>query len=287
MKNETFKGSVIQGLCAIIAAVLSVALGGAGIAYYIHSINSNTMVYDNREEKVVNGNVYVDKSSYISHDAYINNISIENELGIAYVACRKEDFDTAYQIFKDKEDQVALVNLGYIYANGLSYVGEDIRRAEECYINADCIEADRNLLILYLKNEMVDEMINKCKELLWLTDDAATWDYITNCLYQETWMEYQEETGCTKEEFSFDLNRLYEWEYIDEYYTGFNPPSDTVIMQWVLQGVDFETSDERFHPYCIYRAQMRVYAIDVQMMEKMYYEDDMKLYPLDIQSKVK
>lgn len=129
---------------------------------------------------------------------------------------------------------------------------------------------------------MLDEAKEKCVELLWNLDADITWDYISNCLYQKSWDEYQEEMRCIKAEFSFDMNQLYEWEYIDNYYEGYNSPSNTARMQWIIQGIDFEVGDGVNHPYAVYRAQMRVYAMGVEMMESMYCELDGELHPIDI-----
>lgn len=282
MKNETFKGSVVQGLCTIIGALVTVILGGAGIVYYINYLNLNSTIYHNNGENIVNGDMHIDKSSEVSYNSYVYNSNSNDSLDMAYAACLEGDFNTAYHIFKESKEAVALINMGYIYTYGFSYVGEDIQKAEECYQKADCVEADRNLFILYLKNGMMDEAVDKCVELLWTWDDNVTWDYIANCLYQKTWVEHQEETGCTKADFSFDINLLYEWKYIDNYYRGYNPPSNTASMQWILQGVDFDVGDGVNHPYSVYRAQMRVYAMGVNVIENMYYELDGKLYPLDI-----
>lgn len=282
MKNETFKGSVVQGVCAIIAALVTVVLGGAGIVYCINGLNLNNTVYNNNGENIVNGDMYLDKSSDVSYNSYVYNSSKIENFDMAYAACLEGDFNTAYSVFKESEETVALINMGYIYAYGVAYVGEDSQKAEECYQKAGCVEADRNLFILYLDEGMVDEAVQKCKELLWTWDDNITWDYIANCLYQKSWAEYQEEMGCAKADFSFDINLLYEWEYIDNYYRGYNPPSNTQRMQWIIQGVDFEVGDGVNHPYCVYREQMRTYTMNIETMESMYYELEGRLYPLDV-----
>lgn len=278
MKNENFKGAVFQGICAILAALLGVS----GLVIWNNTKITNSTVNFNEGENIVNGDASIDNSTNITYEFNTTTEKEGNILDMAHAACMEGDYDTAFDLYKEREEPVASINIGYIYAHGLSYVGEDIQKAEEYYLKAGCIEADRNLFILYLENGMVDEAVQKCTELLWTLDDDITWDYIANCLYKKSWVDYQEETGCTKADFSFDMNFLYEWKYIDNYYRGYNPPSNTASMQWILQGVDFDVGDGVNHPYSVYRAQMRVYAMGVNVIENMYYELDGKLYPLDI-----
>lgn len=278
MKNENFKGAVVQGICAILAALLGVS----GVVIWNNTKISNSTVNYNEGENIVNGDASIDNSTNITYEFNTTTEKEGNILDMARAACMEGDYDKALDLYKEREEPIASINIGYIYAHGLSYVGKDIQKAEEYYLKAGCIEADRNLFILYLENGMVDEAVQKCTELLWTLNDDITWDYIANCLYQKSWDEYQEETGCTKEKFSFDMNLLYEWEYIDNYYRGANPSSDTQRMRWILQGDDFEVGDGENHPYSIYRAQICVYAMRVEMMETMYYELNGKLYPLNV-----
>lgn len=69
MKNETFKGAVVQGMCAIVAALVMVGLGGAGVVYCINCLNLNSTVYDSNGENIVNGDMYLDKSSDVSYNS--------------------------------------------------------------------------------------------------------------------------------------------------------------------------------------------------------------------------
>lgn len=281
MKNETFKGSVFQGVCAILGTILAVILGGSGLAYYISTRNIDTTIYNSSGENIVNGDVHIDNSTDVSYTINGQIQSTDEVVDLAYTACLEGDYDKAYVLYKNSDEQIALLNLGYILAHGLSYVGEDVQKAEEYYHKADCIEAERNLFIFYLDNGMKEEAQEKCKELLWTLSDDVTWDYITNCIYQKSWNDYQEETGNTKDDFTFDFNDLYEWKYIDNYYQGYNPPSDTSRIRWIFQGMDTESGNKMNHSYCIYREQIRVFSVGVDKMENMYYELGGELYPMD------
>lgn len=274
MKNETFKGAVITGICTIIAAVVA---GSGHTTVHKESIgqNNGTIISGNN-------NLYIEGDVDAGNTVYsieLSNMSEKDKLNIAIEACMEDEFDRAYNIYKECEAQIALLNLGYIYANGLSYVGKNIEKAEDAYIQADCVEAKRGLLILYIENGMMQKAQDICKELMWVLDDSVTWDYILNCIYEQSWEEYQKEHDIAKLDFLFDFNLMYEWEYIDNYYRGYNPPSDTERTRWIFQGVDFDVSNGNNHPYIIYREQIRRYTNGIDSMASLYYEEGTQLVP--------
>lgn len=276
-ENDELKITIIKGIVAIITAIVGVTTGI--IIWNSTKIVDSTITYNNAEN-AVRGDAYIDNSTNITYKTeYIQNEELDI-MDRAKIACQEGDFDTAFDLYKEREAKDALINMGYIYAYGYSYMGEDIQKAEEYYIKANCVEAKRNLLILYIENEMDEKVKKLCAELLWSIDDAITWDYISNCLYKKSWDSYQEEMGITKEDFSFNINQLYEWEYSDSYYRGENPPSDTTRKRWIIQGIDFESGEGYNHSYSVYRAQVRSYAIGIENMESLYFENEGKLYML-------
>lgn len=70
-------------------------------------------------------------------------------------------------------------------------------------------------------------------------------------------------TVCTNYSYIADANTIYridsDWQYVNNWYEGYNPPENTVDSQWIIQGVDFEKcgADCTNHPYSIYRQQTR------------------------------
>lgn len=283
MKHESFKGSVFQGVCTIIAALITL-LACAGGVYWIWNrvtvTNSGNITVNGENVNYVEGDVNVNNSVRNTYTMDISAMSEENKLDIAREACTEGDFDKAYDIYSESSEQVALLNLGYIYANGHAYVGKDLEKAEECYSKADCTEGKRGLFILYLENGMMEKAQAVCSDLLWEIDDNLTWDYIANCLYKKTWREYQEESGATKAEFSFDSSLLFEWSYVDNYYSGYTPPEDTARSRWVFQSIGYEVDEQVNHPYVTYREQRIAYDRMVEVMEGLYYEDEGKMYPI-------
>ena len=274
-EENKLKITLIKGIVAIITAVFGVTTGI--IIWNNNKIVDSTVTY-NDAENIINGNVQIDNSTNITYET--ENIQSE-ALGVldrARLACQEGDFDTAFDLYKDREEKVALINIGYIYAHGNSYVGKDVEKAEAAYMSANCIEAKRNLFILYIENEMREEAKGLCMELLWSIDDEVTWDYLSNCLYQKPWKSYEEEMEVSKKEFSFILDQLYEWNDSDSYYRGYNPPSNTERKCWKYQGTDFESGEGYNHPYFVYRAQVRTYAKGIENMEALYFESDGKLY---------
>lgn len=277
-ENNQLKITIIKGVVAIITTIFGVTTGL--IIWNNNKIVDSTITY-NDAENIINGDVNIDNSTNITYET--EHMQSE-ELGVldrARIACQEGDFDTAYDLYKEREEKVSLINIGYIYAHGNSYVGKDIEKAEAAYIKANCVEAKRNLFVLYIENGMTEKAKGLCMELLWSIDDEVTWDYISNCLYEKSWESYKEEMGITKEEFSFDLSQLHEWEYSDSYYRGYNPPSDTDRKRWIIQGMDFDSGEGYNHPYFVYRAQVRTYAIGIENMESLYFERDGELYILE------
>ncbi len=186
MKNETFKGSVFQGVCTIIAAVIGVIVCsefGYWIWNQVTVNNPDNQKIEGDNVNYVEGDVNIDNSVKNTYDVDISTMNEENKLDIARDACIEGDFDKAYDIYSESDEKVAMINLGYIYANGYAYVGKNVERAEEYYVKADCTEAKRGLFILYLENGMMEKAQAVCSDLLWEIDDKLTWDYIANCLY--------------------------------------------------------------------------------------------------------
>lgn len=298
MKNQTFKAALITGACTIIAALIGLAscndlkgaiedgnvpaeIGDSSESGDISVTNDEGTVMVGDGNTYVGGDINYDNSTNVTYSLDVTKASNDDKLKMAQRACVEGDYDIAYDIYIESDEQIALLNLGYIYANGISYVGEDKKKAEECYKKANCLEAKRNLLIFYLENERVEEAQILFVELLWGIDDKVTWDYVANCLFNQSWDEYQAENGIEKETFSFDFSKLYEWEETDNYYRGFNPPGDTIQTRWIWQGTDFDTSGESNHSYDVYRAQRCVFTKGWDTMQCMYYEVDGKLEPME------
>ncbi len=68
---------------------------------------------------------------------------------------------------------------------------------------------------------------------------------------------------CTSYTYEADATTVYQinsdWAYVDNWYSGYNPPADTVSSRWIFQGVDFSQCGETCtdHPYVVYRQQTR------------------------------
>lgn len=68
---------------------------------------------------------------------------------------------------------------------------------------------------------------------------------------------------CTNYEYAYDSEHIAridsDWEYVDQWYQGYNPPADTLTERWIFQGVNFDQCDDDCtnHPYTIYRKQTR------------------------------
>lgn len=218
-------------------------------------------------------------NKYTEYNYDFENMSEKELLRLSKAACLREDYNYAYEIYtcdKMKDNKLGLINLGYIYAHGYSYIGVDYQKAEECYIHADCVEAKRNLLILYLESRAdADKIINILTELLFQIDDDITWNYITYTLYDESLETYIENNS--KEDLSFELDELFQWEDSGQTYMGSCPPSDTSNSRWIPVGVDWQ----ELTPYSIYKVQEVRYHKYITLIESLYYEENDILYSLE------
>ena len=237
--------------------------------------NINTTI-NNETHYDINNNI----SNYIQQNYDFENMNEQELLRSAKVAWLAEDYNYAYDIYildKLKESRVASINLGYIYANGLLYGEADFQKAEECYLKANCVEAKRNLLALYLDfredEEKIDALIN---DLLWQEDDKITWDYMIHTIYDLALEEYTEDKS--KENFVYDMSELFEWIYTENYYEGATPPLDNIHSRWIPVGVEWND----LTPYSEYREQQIRYSKYIAILENVYYEEDDNLVPLII-----
>ena len=75
--------------------------------------------------------------------------------------------------------------------------------------------------------------------------------------------DYYKYKVCTNYTYTADVDTIYridsDWAYVDNWYSGYNPPADTMTSRWILQGVDFDQcgDDCTNHPYLVYRQQTR------------------------------
>lgn len=103
--------------------------------------------------------------------------------------------------------------------------------------------------------------------------------YTISAVYENVEVSHQEQYQvgtkqykvCNNYKYSADATKVYkinsDWAYIDSWYSGYNPPADTVDSRWIFQGVDFEQcgNDCINHPFVIYRQQTRDVTEYVQL----------------------
>jgi hypothetical protein len=265
-------------------------------ADYANTTNTEPVFIEGDGNNIINGNnntinqgdTVINKSTDVINSGL--DFDFENKTDIELIrlannACLIENYDYAFDIYtlpQMKKYNVAMLNLGYIYENGLSYVGQDYDNAKECYLIFDCIEAERNLLSLYIKkDDRDDSLMDILIDLLWNKYDDITWDYIALSLFDESWSEYSEEQAVSKDEFTFKLNDLYEFEYTNNYYNGYNPPENTNFSFWALQSVDIVKDETHNYPCPLYR-EMKSRAIkNIELLDKLYYLRDDELIALN------
>lgn len=206
----------------------------------------------------------------------------EQLLLMANNACINQQYDYAYDVYtcgKLDNNSLALINLGYIYAKGISYVGENYDKAESCFLQADCVEAKRNLLALYLRNQNRNRAEDVLIDLLWNSDDEITWNYISGCLFDKTFVDYAEENNINKLEFELDLEKMFEMEETDNTCRGYHGFNDRDVSIWLPVGVDF---NENYDPYTIWRLYIKKFYKNMDIIESMYYEENGEYYYLKV-----
>lgn len=280
----------------IIAAIASILLSAATISVIVYK-NNQVKIEENNKSNVIinhsdggdistwvnngiNNNINNNINNYIQQDYDFENMSQYELQRRAREACLFEDYNYAYDIYRldqMKKSKVALINLGYIYANGLAYEDIDFEQAEKYYLNADCVEAKRNLLVLYLDfREDEEKIIALIDDLLWQENDEVTWDYMTRIIYGLSLENYLQENY--KEDFTYDISLLFQWEYSGQKYEGQNPPFDNERSRWIAVGMEWIDDT----PYSVYEEQQIKYSIYLNLLENIYYEEDGKLIPLKI-----
>lgn len=249
----------------------------------VGAINGDDVVIKQEESNNISTTIYNETyqntNNYIQQDYDFENMSEQELSRRAKAACLAESYDDALAIYKYEgleDNKAALVNLGYIYAKGLSYEGFNYQKAEECYIKANCVEAKRNLLALYLDvredTNKIDELVN---DLLWQEEDKIAWEYMLYTVYDMSVQEYTEEM--LEEEFTYEIDSLFQWEYAGHYYDGPTPPMDSTRSRWIATDLNWE----EFRSYSVYSEQQVRYSVYIDIMEHLYYEENGELISLD------
>ena len=109
------------------------------------------------------------------------DIDNNNKAELLLVEAYYDEALALYEDDKTEKTSTNLINTGFLYQNGLTYKGLDVEAAEECYINAKCVEADRNLLYLYLEQKM-DEPAKELMVELLQKEDMEIEQYLMECL---------------------------------------------------------------------------------------------------------
>lgn len=287
----TIVAAIIAGGATIISANISKSETDTSETTVIDNSTKidNSVINDEQTTIIQEGNTFVENQTFVDETTVIDAVdydfgskTVQQLLMMANNACLKQEYNYAFDIYscsKLQDTEVALINLGYIYANGLSYEGINIEKAEECYNKVNCIEAKRNLLALYIKtnNENKKELFDN---LLREENDDITWNYVSKCLYNQTWETFSTENGIVKDEFVFNISELYKLEETGEYYRGYNPPEDTDISKWIIENLNHDTESPK--TYFTYQLYKIVYSKYINELENLYYKKDSMFYTLDI-----
>lgn len=271
----------------VVAAIIGVVVTIIGVTVaIIQAVRSNgeSVNYGVILEDVETGNdVNIDNSidNSVNTFYYLNAVD-EFELAAEYM--KSGDYDLARRIYEKKEysaDTLSLINLGYIYVNNGSAEQDSINKAITCYKKADVVEADRNLLALYLKNGMKDEALVILEELL-EDGDVITWDFLSYSIFGISSQESGEAQRFEDITSSNVMNRLFEWEETSGFYSGFNPPDSTGLIKWVPCGMNFVCDGGSInHPTLGWREYRAKCANYINMLEKCYYTKNENLIPLE------
>lgn len=308
MKNKkNYKSKKVIKLISIFVSLVTtiiVAVSEVIQASYNRKKEGENVISNQVEETVINGVAYDGDGGSINSNIKIENISgdkvISNQwesvanntiiklreetdkelLLEAATFCSDGEYDRARVLYERGEIinyKSSLINLGYIYAKGLSIVGMNYGKAEEYYKMAGCIEAKRNLLALYLYTYQ-DQQVMAILSELFDAGDKITMEYLCYCLYNMSLEEYCENSDNEINISELNIEDLYNWEYDGGEYRGYNPPANTVSSRWIFSGIDFDS--EYSTPYAIYKRQSQRYTKGVNMLEQLYYEEDGILYAI-------
>lgn len=276
------KKHITEIVCAIIGALALIFSAIIGNNEKTDNLQENTSGIVNEvsgdDVNIINGNNNSITSNINNYyDGSRINLEEKSEqelLKMAETAYLAENYDCAFDIYNHKslnENSTALINRGYIYAKGLSYLGVDYKKANECYNKVKSIEAYRNLLALYLRCGDKEYSENLLDYLLYEVNDYITWDYISYCLYDDNWETYAKNSGITKETFSLEISKLFEFEATGEILKGLVPKKESSNTKWIYKGIDFEHGEEINHPYVIYEKYERLFLKEIDKIEKICF----------------
>lgn len=213
--------------------------------------------------------VSIEERERIFTDIFSNTALNDEER--AYQLIINGFYDSAVALLESPSVEIGSkgwINLGYIYANGLTDKEVSIQMIEECYDKANCLEAEYNRLYLYLEyqleggQEMLSDFLNK--------DDEVVKEFLCECVPTIDHFEgekiFDNEGGEISREQLFEY--LYDWSATNEYATGSSAdiPYDTVTTRWIPQSID----DEGGHYCATYRKYEKNICKGKDKLEKIY-----------------
>lgn len=283
IKNKYQKNNILK----IMLKITLLTLGGLALV----NINLNFLInlsYGSIKNTTINqklNNVSINNldNSTINNPTNTNNIyegniiisncSESELLRIAQSRYEAEDYQGAIEIYQldvMQNNDIAMCNLGFLYANYCNYENEpDYEKVISCYDKSSDIQSYRNRLAFYIKyaghveeNILVsyDDMYNILQYLLYVENDEITKNYVINC-GNENDKNYNQDVFI----YDYDFSIFYCYYNISEYYKGYNPP---YIFNgiWVLQNVYHEETHMVFL-YQLYRYK------HMDELEKFIYVD--------------
>lgn len=265
MKNtskEKRKNRVLlsHGSNTILAAVLGAIVTGLfGLAGNLMGNNNemetgrNTGIVISDSQNI--GTVSIDNShdtNFLEYSDHYTTYDEEKLLLLADTAYIDEDFEKCFEILIKEELQetpIALYNLGFMYLNGL-YVEQDYEKADSYFEMSNSIAGERGKLVSAIMKKDYDT-IKHTIAFLTSQNDYDTWNYLSYCNYDKSIDDVLENSFNMKENFRYSIENFYRYEYSDDYYKGYNPPTDSFCEKWISQN----WCNTNSHTYLVYRKQ--------------------------------
>lgn len=271
-KKKKISIAAISVVLAIIASIISICTDFFGLATTWKK-NATQNVKGDNNQIVAGDYIYNDNSVYeiivTSH-----NSDSADDLRQAEIFIRQNDYESALAIYEkniNSSNPVALINAGYIYANGLSRNGKDYQIAANYYIQANCREAFYNLFALFLRTNDTQNARQLLEEFL-DNEDPIIHQYINAC-FEKAGIERANKNMHVEE----IIDSLLQWRETSQHYSGYNPPSDTEISKWVISGINFKGNT----PIQEYIEYKQVYDFSISDIEKMYFMEGNTFVPIE------
>ena len=275
MMDDGSKSGIARKTLIKAAKIIFSTLLGAGMLFTI-SISASCfkmIPFEKGKVDVTERFYYVGEStaSDIDHPIYI---PVGTDSDVARGLCLSEEYDSAIEMYErmletNPGSKETLVNLGYAYSHRDS---DDERyeyteKAIDCYERADCVQGERNLLMLCLRYYRGKDAEKALRYLL-KRQDRITLSYLKKSLVDTGVMTRED---LTTENASVMIAELSKVVFSGLYYVSYDVPDDTRERHYEYVHPDWNEYEDGSEYQQILKVYLRRFTPYSNKLEYIYY----------------